>query len=191
MLIKFASFSSPKTARVSLGKRSLGERIQAQLSQHHPRDAKGSLLPRPTASLECAISQAGCGPPNNVHHLLHSICQACLRGARMCGEAGLGVGKGQTPRLLSQLPTGRAGSRLRRHCTASQASRVSGVQTPSRCPDVRLMCTRSGCHVSPGDCSPDTVNQNVQITKGRGKVNKINPGLCETEQPGFRSVSSH
>lgn len=135
MLIKFVSFSSPKTARVSLGKRSLGERIQAQLSQHHPRDAKGSLLPRPTASLECAISQAGCGPLNNVHHLLHSICQACLRGARTCGEAGLGVGKGQTPSSSVSCPL--KSRRLRRHCTASQASRVSGVQTPSRCPDVR------------------------------------------------------
>lgn len=118
MLIKFASFSSPKTARVSLGKRSLGEKIQAQLSQHHPRDAKGSLLLRPTASLECAISQAGCGPPNNVHHLLHSICQACLRGARTCREAGLGVGKGQTPRLLSQLPTEEQAPEKTLHCIA-------------------------------------------------------------------------
>lgn len=37
MLIKSASLSSPGTARLPPGKRSLGDSIQAQLSSDHPQ----------------------------------------------------------------------------------------------------------------------------------------------------------
>lgn len=80
MLTKSVSLSSPKTARMSPGKRSLRESFQAQLSLHHPRDTSESIFSEPKAHLECEISSK-LEPlaSNNVHHLLHSICQAFLR----------------------------------------------------------------------------------------------------------------
>lgn len=77
MLIKSVSLSSPKTARVSPGKKSLRESVRAQLSQHHPRDTGGSIISQPEAHPECDIS-CRLEPPDNVHHLLHSICQSFL-----------------------------------------------------------------------------------------------------------------
>lgn len=74
MLIQFASLSSPKTARVSPGKKSLRESVQAQLSLHHPQRHQREHPFPAKAQAECEISCQP-EPPDNVGHLLHSICQ--------------------------------------------------------------------------------------------------------------------
>lgn len=56
MLIQFASLSSPKTARVSPGKKSLRESVQAQLSLHHPQRHQREHPFPAKAQAECEIS---------------------------------------------------------------------------------------------------------------------------------------
>lgn len=160
MLIKSASLSSPKTARVSPGKKSLRESVQAQLSQHHPRDTSGSILSQPKAHPEYEISCRLEAPRTST-----TCCIASVRLFFRASELG-------RPQSYSAACL-RSQRRPRRHSAPVSQGRGSWV---SRFPRMQALIVCTGCKTSWDLLSRlSHRNQNVQITKGeRGRFkNKL------------------
>lgn len=153
MLIKSASLSSPKTARMSPGKRSLREHIQAQLSQHHPRDTSGSIPSRPKAHPECEISCRLEAPTTST-----TCCIASVRLFFRASELGRPQGSSVScPPEKPKVP-------VKTQCSCESGKRESWV---SRFPRMQALIVCTSCKASWDLLSRlSHCNQNVQITKG-------------------------